>query len=102
MVRTTTSLFLTWRVFFHTRMNSTVLLPFHLVVSMNAFQNLFIDSFSEFGVFINSAGRQTRQKTLMWTRLPLAFGKFVFYKSLNFPNVIFQNEKLKHCKGNLG
>jgi hypothetical protein len=40
------------------------------------FKWIFI--FTEFGVFVNSAGRQTRQKTLMWTRLPLAFGKLYF------------------------
>jgi len=29
--------------------------------------------FNEFGVFVNSAGRNSRQKPLMWSRLPLAF-----------------------------
>ncbi|KAK3710123.1 hypothetical protein QZH41_001607 [Actinostola sp. cb2023] len=42
--------------------------------------------YNEFGVFVNSVGRQTRQKTLMWTRLPLAFAykqPFLFVTHFN-------------------
>ena len=35
----------------------------------------------EFGVFVNSAGRNSRQKPLMWSRLPLAFGEYFLKKS---------------------
>ena len=37
---------------------------------------LFLVFCSEFGVFVNSAGRHSRQKPLMWSRLPLAFGEY--------------------------
>ncbi|XP_048583175.1 citron Rho-interacting kinase isoform X2 [Nematostella vectensis] len=42
------------------------------VTSPGAHSEEFLLCFNEFGVFVNGAGRQTREKTLMWTRLPLA------------------------------
>ena len=38
----------------------------------------FSCAFLEFGVFVNSAGRHSRQKPLMWSRLPLAFGEYLY------------------------
>ena len=29
-------------------------------------------------MFVNSAGRHSRQKPLMWSRLPLAFGEYLY------------------------
>ncbi|XP_067033704.1 citron rho-interacting kinase-like [Acropora muricata] len=42
--------------------------------------------FNEFGLFVNSAGRNTRKKPLMWSRLPLAFAysePFLFVTHFN-------------------
>ena len=41
----------------------------------------FSYAFLEFGVFVNSAGRHSRQKPLMWSRLPLAFGEYLYVLS---------------------
>ena len=32
-------------------------------------------------MFVNSAGRHSRQKPLMWSRLPLAFGEYLYVLS---------------------
>ncbi|CAH3013773.1 unnamed protein product [Porites evermanni] len=56
------------------------------VTSRGSNSEEFLLCFNEFGVFVNSAGRHSRQKPLMWSRLPLAFAysePFLFVTHFN-------------------